>query len=119
MKWFKLFLFSVVLPTFLNIFVYFGFVTAYTTTTFTKEGFLGQYRNGIYRYRVLGRVLLLSVNRVLERHPVYHLPPDLLDWLGGTTESLYLSYFVLNTVFFCLTMGVLHRLFETKGPDMS
>ncbi len=97
-----------VLPFALNYFVYYGFVTSYTLRVFTESGFRAQYDSGIYKYRILGKELLLLIYHFLQRlHPSPGTHSRLEQFLGADNLNLYHSYFLLNTLFFCLTLWML------------
>ena len=101
------FLLCLVAPLCANYFAYYGFVTHYSVGVFTPQGFLAQYGQEVFKYRVLGQALLMAVYRVLE----YVNPAD-AGWtrhaafLGTDTINFYHSYFFLNTLFLCLTLLV-------------
>jgi hypothetical protein len=74
--------------------------TAYSGDTFHLQGFLDQYDNGIYRYRVLGRDLLLSIYRILLG--VFHDQPLVMSRDPNATFLFYFSYVILDGLcFFC------------------
>jgi len=93
-----------VFPMLLGIFAYYGFSSTYSATLFDSSGFHAQYDYGIYRYRVLGKVLFLGIDHVLERYRHGQVPQ-----LG---TNFYLSYFLLNTTFVCLTAWALQATLD-------
>lgn len=101
-------LLCLVAPVCANYIAYYGFVTHYSVGVFTPRGFHGQYDHEVFRYRVLGKWLLLAVYRLVE-----YLNPAGAGWsrmaafLGTDSINFYHSYYVLNTAFLCLTLLVL------------
>jgi hypothetical protein len=72
--------------------------SAYTSNVFHLQGFLDQYGRGIYRYRILGRDLLLRTYRLLASHrrdQPFSMPTD-----PDATLLFYGSYVLLNAIFF-------------------
>ena len=45
--------------------VYYGFVSNYTMSVFSKNSFSEQYSSGVYKYRIFSTELLLSVEEWL------------------------------------------------------
>jgi hypothetical protein len=96
-----------VAPLCANYFAYYGFVTHYSVGVFSPRGFHAQYDHEVFKYRVLGKALLLAVYRVVE----YLNPADagwgrMAAFLGTDSINFYHSYFFLNTAFLCLTLLV-------------
>lgn len=100
-------LLCLVAPVCANYIAYYGFVTHYSVGVFSPRGFHAQYDHEVFRYRLLGKWLLLGVYRALE----YLNPADagwhrLAAFVGTDSVNFYHSYFVLNTAFLCLTLLV-------------
>jgi hypothetical protein len=79
--------------------------SAYTSHVFHLQGFLGQYSSGVYRYRILGRELVLSTYRLLASHRAdqpFPMPTD-----PDATLLFYGAYVLLNAVFFFFSNLVL------------
>lgn len=91
------FLYAVIVPAFVIYIAHFLFVTAYTGN-WTVEAFLSQYTNGIYRYRILGRELVLVITEMISNTPLATLLPRVTDELEPIQASLYWAYYLLNTV---------------------
>jgi hypothetical protein len=96
-----------VAPVCANYFAYYGFITHYSVGVFSPGGFHAQYDHEVFKYRVLGKALLLAVYRAVE----YLNPADagwgrLAAFLGTDSVNFYHSYFILNTAFLCLTLLV-------------
>ena len=112
----QLFLLCCVLPTALNYFAYYGFITNYTKYVFTLYDFHRQYDHHIFRYRILGKLLLLGYYTVFTHfpHPFFKQMKEVNQYLLTDTTSLYHCYFLMNTFFLCLTTWVLSTMFRLK-----
>lgn len=97
-------------------------LTSYTGGVFHEEGFFEQYSSGIYRYRILGRELLLRVHDVVRTiipDAPFPLPGDAL-----ASRSFYASYLVLNGAF-AVGTGVVYghlcflRKHEIRDVDLA
>jgi hypothetical protein len=106
----RLFMLCLVAPVCANYFAYYGFVSHYSTGVFNPRGFHAQYDNEVFKYRLLGKSLFFGVYRALE-----YLNPSAGGWErlrafnGADPVNFYHSYFLLNTLFLCLTLLVLSR----------
>jgi hypothetical protein len=110
----------VLLPVTSNFFIYYGFITNYTTGVFSESGFHGQYDFAVYRYRVLGKAIFLSVYRLVSLWHLESIFPSPLRQPGPHfSAAFYASYFIVNTIFLCLTMGVLWRVFASCAQHLS
>lgn len=117
-----------VLPTAANVFLYYGYTTQYTEMVFSPAGFKSQYDSGVYRYRLLGQLLFLRAWPIVDR--IYPSPmPEtkqeiharlkeyrLMRFLETESLGLYHTYFVINTLFLCLTMWRLRAI--TRLPPV-
>ena len=117
-------LLAVALPCLVSYEVYYGFGTNYTADVFHEEGFREQYESGVYRYRVLGRHLLLGTHSLMEsdlfisrlmREKLPEPPAGALALDARTDPVFYASYFVLNT-FFLMMCGILMYLILAGSP---
>lgn len=104
----------VVIPLLVTISTHLWLRSAYTSHVFHLEGFLNQYSSGIYRYRILGPKLLLTIHRFLANHftdQPFSMPTD-----EHATLLFYGSYAVLNAIsFFLSNMLLLLFLWDWKG----
>ena len=91
--------------------------TAYSTNVFHLQGFLDQYESGIYRYRILGRELLLAIYHVLLRHG--HDLPLAVAADPQATRYFYASYVLLNGACLFLSNFVLLILLWNYRTGMS
>jgi hypothetical protein len=110
---------TVALPFFVSVVVYFGFGTNYTGGVFHEAGFRKQYESGIYRYRILGRDLLLQTHGfVTSENPVagrlrwlFARPPASVGFLDPRVDAtFYAAYFLQNTFFLVLACGLLYSI---------
>ena len=118
-RWVHAAILGVAFPFLLSMFVYYGFATNYTGHTFHEEGFRRQYESGIFRYRVLGRHLLLETDRFLSSgsdsarvaRKLFAIPPASLAILDPRADAtFYAAYFVQNTLFLILSAILLYLL---------
>jgi hypothetical protein len=89
---------ATVIPLLVVISTHLWLRSAYTSQVFHLQGFLNQYSTGIYRYRILGPKLLLTIYRFLANHfrdQPFSMPTD-----AQATLLFYGSYAVLNAVLF-------------------
>lgn len=100
---------GIIIPALLGIFTYVGFFTNYTCCVFSQAGFEHQYLDsGIYRFRVLGSHLLLWTYQQIKDWPLADFAPYALKVLDKNGDpNFYYAYFLLNTVFLCLTCTAL------------
>ena len=106
----------ILLPVVLNFFMYYGFITNYTRGVFSINSFSNQYDNSIYRYRILGKFLLLKIYELMP----YSNPGKIMTSLDENfSQSLYNSYFILNTLFFCGTMIFIYFIFSSINNTIS
>jgi hypothetical protein len=91
--------------------------SAYTSHIFHLQGFLGQYGSSVYRYRILGRELLLRIYRLLATHHAdqpFPMPTD-----PEATLLFYGAYVLLNAVFFFFSNLVLLLLLGDRKKRIS
>jgi hypothetical protein len=91
--------------------------SAYTSHVFHLQGFLEQYSSGVYRYRIVGRELLLSTYRLLSDHrkdQPFSMPTD-----TEATLLFYAAYVLLNAVFFFFSNLMLLLLLRDRKKGVS
>src|SRR6201998_4297465 len=93
-QWGVLFSVGVVIPLVTIVSTHIWLRTAYSPNVFHLQGFLDQYESGIYRYRILGRELLLAIYHGLLRHG--HDLPLAVAADPQATRLFYASYVLLN-----------------------
>jgi hypothetical protein len=89
---------AIVIPLVVILSTHLWLRSAYTANVFHLQGFLEQYGNSIYRYRILGRELLLSIYRLLASHR--HDQPFAMPTDADATLLFYGAYVLLNAVLF-------------------
>jgi hypothetical protein len=100
----------------LNTVVYFGFVGNYTRFLFSEITYRSQYQDNVYKYRVIGKEMVLKTYHVLKQNnPDKEKLPDnsplkALDPAGS--ENFYLAYFMVNTFMLILCGVVLCFIFD-------
>ena len=103
----------ILIPLLVTISTHVWLRSAYTSHVFHLEGFLNQYSNGIYRYRILGPKLLLTIYHFLADHFKDQPFPMPID--DHATLLFYGSYTVLNAgSFFFLNLLLLLFLWDWK-----
>ena len=114
------------LPCLLSLVVYYGFGSNYTGGVFHKAGFLSQYEHGIYKYRVLGRILLLGTHRFMTsetlparvaRRLFANLPASARTMDNQADPTFYAAYFVQNTFFLIMCSLILYMLLIPYNPE--
>jgi hypothetical protein len=109
--------FAIVIPLVTVVSTHIWLRTAYSTNVFHLQGFLDQYGSGIYRYRILGRELLLAIYHVLLRHG--HDLPLAVAADPQATRYFYASYVLLNGACLFLSNLVLLILLWNYRTGMS
>ena len=119
---------TVVFPCLVSMVVYYGFATNYTTDVFHEAGFRSQYETGIYKYRVLGRYLLLKTHDLINSDglPGYLLrrifaksPASAAILDEQMDATFYAAYFLQNTFFMVAACVVLYFILSSKGGGVS
>src|SRR5260221_12240856 len=78
--WLRFTLLGGVIPFCFSFIVYFGFVSNYTVHLFSESKFRSAYEGNIYKYRVLGRVAVLTTYDLLDRYHLAAKPPKALNF---------------------------------------
>ncbi len=97
-----------------NTFLYFSFGNIYSAHLFNYEAFTQQYSNGIYKYRFLSTEMVKWLYEQLN-----HQFPKGVPIKAGLTDktasiNLFVSFYVINTVFLVLSSIVMLIITETK-----
>jgi hypothetical protein len=102
-----------------SVVVYYGFSTNYTARVFHESGFRAQYESGIYKYRILGRYLLLKTHRLAKsqnapahilRQLFAHPPASALVLDRQAEGTFYEAYFLQNTFFMAVASVFLYLI---------
>lgn len=113
------------LPLLMSTFLHFDFITNYSVGSFSIAEFNKTYYVGVYKYRVLGRVLFLQFYHLitfLNAHGIvlHHISTFTLNRLGYHTEAnYYLTQYFNDTVFLVLIAMMLFCLFSQKYYQFS
>lgn len=110
-------MFVIVIPVITILSTHIWMTTAYTRNVFHLQGFLTQYDSGIYRYRILGRHLLLAIYHLLLLHG--HDTPLPLTIDPKATRYFYASYVLLNSACLFVTNLVLLILLWSRQKGIS
>jgi len=103
-------------------YLHFFYVSGYTFSTFDRSSFLRVYAHEHFRYRVLGRWLVLAVNDALAplgldaRTRSTGIMTALERLQAGFSLQLYLSYFIVDTVGLIAFSVLLWRLLRRCPP---
>ncbi len=98
-----------------NSFVYFGFVNSYSSKILNFQDFTQQFHSGIYQYRILSGHFLIWIYDFLGNFNVNY---DVfkMKFLNPNSEPrMYLSLYILNTLFLMLSAFVLLLITQTKN----
>lgn len=117
---------AVLLPVCAGFVVHYGYLTNYTTVTFSEEGFREQYENDVYSYRPLSREFLLLLHDWFDRkvHALDRLllPHRLLDLDEQADATFYHMYawtrivgLVLFSSFLWLLLGLRRFALSLRG----
>ena len=113
----RLFLLGILLPTLFSAVVYQGFSSNYTVRVFSEQSFKRQYESGIYKYRLLGRVLLMETYQRVQHYDLPTIAPFALKQMDERGDrDFYSAYFYLNTFFLSLTCLVFFFMFSGHKP---
>lgn len=124
-KYLYVMMLAVALPFLVGYVVHYGFGTNYTNEVFHEEGFRDQYESGIYRYRVLGRHLLLGTYELIRsdfflsrlvRSQCPSPPVGALMLDDEADSAFYASYFALNTFFLVICSILMYAILAGAPP---
>ncbi len=102
----------------MNSIVYFGFVSNYTKFLFSEVTYEGQYKESVYKYRVIGKEAVLKIYHFLkENYPedeklADDSPLKALDPAGS--KNFYMAYFIVNTIMLVLGGIIFIFIFENS-----
>lgn len=113
---FHLFVIIIVFPLIISVITHFGYISGYTEDVFSENSFTQQYDEGIYKYRVLSKYLLLETNKILSQTKL----DDMDNMLSRNVKffdesgklSFYFSYFVINSIFFILSALIFYFILK-------
>lgn len=94
-------------PLILGVITHFGYISGYTTEVISEPSFRAQYENGIYKYRVLSRILVVETDKILRKTKLNQMDNNLTRMVRfmdiNGTLSFYFAYFVVNSSFAILS----------------
>ncbi|MEW6471862.1 MAG: hypothetical protein AB1679_06305 [Actinomycetota bacterium] len=98
------------LPATLHLVLTLGYDSSYSHQLYAREAFLYQYRHGVYRYRVVGRELVVAVGRVLDHFGValHTIATDIGH--GRPPADLFTALLVVNGVAFVALAMLLYAV---------
>lgn len=99
----------------INSFVYFGFANVYSTSVLNYTDFQKQFQSGIYQYRILSGYFLVVIYELLS---TFNIDYDIFKFkfLHSSSEpQMYLSFYILNTIFSVLSAIVFVLITESKS----
>lgn len=105
------------LPATLHLVLTLGYDSSYSHQLYAREAFLGQYDNGVYQYRVLGRELVLAVGRVLQRFDVVLHTTATDIGHGRPPGDLFTAFVVVNGLSFVALATVLYLVTAAAGAE--
>lgn len=92
------------MPSVCLLVAFFGFVTNYTTDVFSAAGLAQHYERSIFRFRVLGRWMLLELSALLERLPITYPVPRALTLMDPVASGATYWAYVLQHIL-CVGAG--------------
>lgn len=98
-----------------NSFVYFGFANIYSSTILNYANFQEQFQAGIYQYRILSGYLLVAVYEFLSFLNIDYEIFKLKFVSEDSEPQMYLSFYILNTIFILLSAIMLVLITELKS----
>lgn len=107
-------IFAVLLAFTVNSFVYFSFGNIYSSKILNFKDFQDQFHSGIYQYRILSGYLLIWIYELLSNLNIdYEIFK--LKFLNTDSEpQLYLSFYILNSIFLILSALMMVLITESK-----
>lgn len=108
-------IFALLLAFTINSFVYFGFANIYSSTILNYQSFQEQFNSGIYQYRILSGYFLTAVYEFLSFLNIDYEIFKLKFVNDDSEPQMYLSFFILNTIFILLSAIMLVLITELKS----
>jgi len=104
--------------------VYFGFTSNYSMNYFSKDTYPNVFEKSVYKYRILSKYVLLSIDRFLDaNYPNARTTRQVLYLDKKGSQNFYQAFFYLNTFFLILTSVIavlllhLQNVFKTTASD--
>ena len=99
----------------MNSFVYFSFGNIYSSSVLNYTDFQNQFHSGIYQYRVLSGYFLTLIYDILSTFNIDYQAFKFKFFNADSEPQMYLSFFLLNTIFLVLSGLVMTLITETKN----
>lgn len=97
-----------------NTFVYFSFGNLYSNKILNYENFTTQFHSGIYQFRILSGYFLIWIYDFLESLNLDYSVFKLKFFNPNSEPQMYLSFYILNTLFLVLSSVMMVLITETK-----
>lgn len=108
-------IFTALLAFIVNSFVYFSFGNNYSSKILNYADFSEQFHSGIYQYRILSGYFLIWIYDFLSTLNVDYQIFKLKFFDPNSEPQLYLSFFILNTIFLILSSVLMVFITESKN----
>lgn len=106
--------FAVLLAFTVNSVVYFGFGNIYSSKILNVQHFQEQFQSGVYQYRILSAYLLVWIYESISSLSLDFQLIKLKFFADDSDPKLYLSLYVLNTFFLCLSATLLMLISDIR-----
>ena len=98
-----------------NSFVYFSFGNTYSSKILNYTDFSKQFHSGIYQYRILSGYFLVWIYDFLSSLNIDYSIFKFKFLNADSEPKMYLSFYILNTLFLVLSPGIMVFITETKN----
>ncbi|MBF8457718.1 hypothetical protein IV494_11060 [Kaistella sp. G5-32] len=108
-------LFVMLLAFTVNSFIYFSFGNIYSSKILNYTDFSKQFHSGIYQYRILSGYFLIWIYDFLSSLNIDYKIFKLKFQDPNSEPQMYLSFYILNTIFMVLSASILFFITETTN----
>ena len=98
-----------------NSFIYFSFGNIYSSKILNYADFSKQFHSGIYQYRILSGYLIFWIYETLSTLNIDYSIFKFRFLESRSEPQMYLSFYILNTIFLVLSAALLLFITETKN----
>ena len=98
-----------------NSFIYFSFGNIYSSKILNYADFSMQFHSGIYQYRILSGYLIFWIYETLSTLNIDYSIFKFRFLESRSEPQMYLSFYILNTIFLVLSAALLLFITETKN----
>ena len=98
-----------------NSFIYFSFGNIYSSKILNYADFSKQFHSGIYQYRILSGYLIFWIYESLSTLNIDYSVFKFRFLESRSEPQMYLSFYILNTIFLVLSAALLLFITETKN----